>query len=144
MRQGLKVLARRNNKGLAALADIAGIDGRPECYHLGFVLGPRINAGGRVGESDLGHRLLTTSDARDAVQVATRLNSLNLERRTIESLNVEQAFAQVEGRGQSSPAIVVHDQHWHLGVIGLVARGRPGRYKKPTMVLKNKSDICKG
>ena len=144
VRQGLKVLARRNNKGLAALGDVAGIDGRPECYHLGFVLGPRINAGGRVGESDLGHRLLTTSDATDAAQVAARLNDLNLERRTIESLNVEQAFAQVEASGQSSPAIVVQDRHWHLGVIGLVASRLVERYKRPSLVIAFDGDIGRG
>ena len=88
--------------------------------------------------------MLTTSDAADAVQVATRLNNLNLERRTIESLNVEQAFAQVEGSGQSSPAIVVHDQHWHLGVIGLVASRLAERYKRPSLVITFNGDIGRG
>ena len=144
VRQGLKVIAKRQNKGLAALADIAGMDSRPESYHLGFVLGPRINAGGRVGEAGLGHRLLTTDDQRDAANIATRLNDLNLERQTIESLSVEQAFAKVQLAGDSDSAIFVDDQHWHPGVIGLVASRLAQRYKKPSLVISFENDIGRG
>ena len=144
VRQGLKVLARRGNRGLAALADVAAVDGYPDCYHLGFVLGPRINAGGRVGESDLGHRLLTTNDPLEALRLATRLNDLNLERRAIESLNVEQAFLQVQSEGELGPAIVVQDQHWHVGVIGLVASRLTERYKRPAFVVAFDGNIGKG
>ncbi len=144
VRQGLKVIARRQNRGLAALADIAGMDARPESYHLGFVLGPRINAGGRVGEAGLGHKLLTTDDQRDASNIATRLNDLNLERQTIESLNVQQAFAKVQSAGESGSAIFVDDQHWHPGVIGLVASRLAQRYKKPSLVISFSNDIGRG
>ena len=144
VRQGLKVLARRDNRGLAALADVAAVDGYPDCYHLGFVLGPRINAGGRVGESGLGHRLLTTNDPLEAARLATRLNDLNLERRAIESLNVEQAFLQVQSEGELGPAIVVQDQHWHVGVIGLVASRLTERYKRPAFVVAFDGNIGKG
>src|SRR5690606_6582296 len=94
--QGLKVLRTRKNTGLAALSDVAGIDSVPGTYHLGFVLCPRINAGGRVGKSDLGARLLSTDNYDEAFKIAQELNHLNAERKTIEQIVLEEAIAQVE------------------------------------------------
>ena len=144
VRQGLKVLAKRGNKGLAALADVAAMDEHPNCYHLGFLLGPRINAGGRVGASDLGYRLLTENESECATDIAARLNVLNLERRTIESLNVDQAFKQLEEYGPPNSAIVVDSPAWHAGVIGLVASRLTERFKRPSFVIAFDGDVGKG
>src|SRR5690606_15815935 len=119
--QGLKVRARRGNVGLAALADVAGVRERPDPYHLGFVLGPRINAGGRVGTAGLGARLLSTSDAGEALEIATALERLNAERRAIEDEVMAAAIACVERRDADDPVIVVAGEGWHPGVIGIVA-----------------------
>ncbi len=99
--QGLKVLAGRRNAGLRALSEVAGVDERPGTYHLGFLLGPRINAGGRVGEPDLGARLLSTEDSSEAMQIARRLDAYNAERREIEAQCLDQAIDQVESGGLS-------------------------------------------
>ncbi len=144
VRQGLKVLAKRKNKGIAALCDVAEMDSTPNSYHLGFVLGPRINAGGRVGKSDLGHRLLTSQDSEKAIELANQLNLLNTERKTIELLNVEQAIAQVEENTCTGSALVVYSDDWHIGVIGLVASRLSERYKKPSLVISLNGGIGKG
>nr|MBP9692695.1 DHH family phosphoesterase [Alphaproteobacteria bacterium] len=121
--QGLKVMAKRKNLGLRALSDIGGIDGAPTPYHLGFVIGPRINAGGRVGESFLGSRLLSTESPEEAQQIAQKLDQYNKERRALEEEALEKAFLQVD---PGSPAIIVDGKGWHEGVIGIIA----GRLKE--------------
>jgi single-stranded-DNA-specific exonuclease len=133
--QGLKVLRTRKNIGLAALADVAGIDSIPGSYHLGFVLGPRINAGGRVGKSDLGARLLSTESHEEALKIATELNRLNLERKTIEQLVLDDAIAQVERNGTQHPIIFASGQGWHPGVIGIVASRLKEKYNRPSAVI---------
>lgn len=140
--QGLKVLAQRRNVGLAALADVAGVSERPTAYHLGFVLGPRINAGGRVGEADMGARLLTARDAGEARTLAERLDAYNRERRELEAVVLEEALAQAETR--SGAALVVADDGWHPGVIGIVASRLKDRYQRPTCVVALEGDIGKG
>ena len=135
VQQGIKVLARRGNVGLAVLADIAGLEGYPDSYHLGFVLGPRINAGGRVGDPDLGHRLLTTEDRDLAWELATRLDLLNKERRAIENIHLEEAYAQVESQSELSQIILVRGNNWHPGVIGLVASRLTEQYRIPSLVV---------
>ncbi len=108
--QGLKVLQRRGNPGLAALADVAGLGQRLDAYHAGFILGPRVNAGGRVGQADLGARLLASDDAIETRALAQQLDALNAERREIEARVLAQAIDQVESgercarRCSSSPA----------------------------------------
>ncbi|MEQ9332377.1 DHH family phosphoesterase, partial [Thalassobaculum sp.] len=118
--QGLKVMAGRGNPGLAALGDIARLDRRPDPYHLGFVLGPRINAGGRVGRADLGARLLSTDDPAEAAALSAELDRYNDERRVIEAQVLEAAIEQAEGQGDA-PALVVVGDGWHPGVVGIVA-----------------------
>ena len=143
--QGLKVLADRNNPGLRALADVAGMDARATTYHLGFVLGPRINAGGRVGEADLGARLLTTDDENEAIGIAQTLDRLNAERRTIESGVLEAALSQAEAKAAHNPALImVGDAGWHEGVVGIVASRLKDRYRRPTFVLALRDGIAKG
>jgi len=133
--QGLKVLRTRKNIGLAALSDVAGIDSVPGSYHLGFVLGPRINAGGRVGKSDLGARLLSTTNYDEAFKIATELNRLNAERKTIEQLVLDDAIAQVEKNGTDSPIIFASGEGWHPGVIGIVASRLKEKYNRPAAVI---------
>jgi single-stranded-DNA-specific exonuclease len=133
--QGLRVLAGRRNIGLAALADVAGLSERPEAYHLGFIFGPRVNAGGRVGNAGLGARLLTTDDPSEARRIAEELNRLNDERRQIESEVVVAAIAQVEASGAGEgPLVFVASEGWHPGVIGIVASRLKDRYNRPALV----------
>jgi single-stranded-DNA-specific exonuclease len=139
--QGLRVLGRRRNVGLRALADVARLEGAPGAYHLGFLLGPRVNAGGRVGRSDLGARLLTTEDADEAGIIAQELDLLNKERQTIEARVLEEALAQVDvalgaaRRNAPPPFIVAAAKGWHPGVIGIVAARLKERYERPAMVI---------
>lgn len=133
--QGLKVMCQRRNTGLAALADVAGLAEAPSAYHLGFVLGPRINAGGRVGKADLGTRLLATEDMDEALEIAELLNQFNDERKALEQLVLEQAIEQVEASGDKAPVVFASGEGWHPGVIGIVASRLKERYNKPTAVI---------
>ena len=141
--QGLKVLARRANVGLAALADVARIDERPNAYHLGFILGPRVNAGGRVGEADLGARLLTTSDAAEAQDLARRLDGYNQERQAIEATVLEEAIAAVEANPKGAISFVA-GEGWHAGVIGIVASRLKDRFNRPAFVVALENGVGKG
>lgn len=130
--QGLKVMGARKNIGLRALADQAGIDEAPTPYHLGFIMGPRVNAGGRVGESFLGARLLSTEDPEEAIKISQQLHHYNEERRNLETDALEQALIQVD---PETPAILVDHDNWHEGVIGIVAGRLKEKYHKPTAVI---------
>ncbi|MGH6782042.1 MAG: DHHA1 domain-containing protein, partial [Sphingomonadaceae bacterium] len=132
--QGLKVMANRRNIGLVALTEAARLDRAPTCTDLGFALGPRINAGGRVGKSDLGVRLLTTNDADEARAIAVELDRLNQERRAIEMLVTEAAEAAATTQGNRAVA-VVSGQGWHPGVIGIVAGRLKERLGRPAIVV---------
>ena len=144
--QGIKVMAQRRNIGLAALADVAKISESPSSYHLGFVFGPRVNAGGRVGKADCGARLLSTEDHAEAVQLAALLDGHNAERKAIEAATLEAALAQVETSGQveSARVIVVAGEGWHPGVIGIVASRLMERYHKPACVIGLNEGVGKG
>ncbi len=132
--QGLKVMARRGNIGLAALADMARVHQAPDAHTLGFALGPRINAGGRVGQADLGVRLLTTEDAVEAQHIAAELDRLNEERRAIEAAVTDAALAAAD-RQSASSVIVVAGAGWHPGVIGIVAGRLKEKFGKPVFVI---------
>jgi single-stranded-DNA-specific exonuclease len=132
--QGLKVMAGRRNIGLAALADAARLARAPECRDLGFALGPRINAGGRVGKSDLGVRLLTTEDPAEAEAISAELDRLNDERRAIEAAVTEAACALSGAQGNRAVAIVAA-QGWHPGVIGIVAGRLKEKLHRPAIVI---------
>ena len=143
--QGLKVMARRRNAGLVALAEIAGMDSRPAAYHAGFVLGPRVNAGGRVGEAGLGVRLLTTNDAAEAGLLAARLDGYNRDRRDIEAVVLEQALAAAEPQAAAGNVfILAAGAGWHAGVIGIVAGRLRERFNLPTCVVALDGGIGKG
>jgi single-stranded-DNA-specific exonuclease len=137
--QGLKVMAARQNIGLAALAEAARLVKPPSCRDLGFALGPRINAGGRVGKSDLGVRLLTSTDAEEARGIAAELDRLNEERRAIEMLVTEQAEAQAQ-QLNGAPVITVMSGGWHQGVIGIVAGRLKERFGRPAIVIAETED----
>lgn len=137
--QGLKVMAKRENIGMAALIDASRLSRAPTCSDLGFALGPRINAGGRVGESTLGVRLLTTRDPEEAASIAAQLSRLNDERRAIEQAVQEAAEEQVARQGNRS-VIVVAGAGWHPGVIGIVAGRLKEKTGKPTLVIALDAD----
>ena len=143
--QGLKVLGRRNNPGLTALCDVAGVDEAPGVYHAGFLLGPRINAGGRVGRAGLGARLLACRDREEALALARELDGYNRERQEIEQAILEQAIAQVEARTPAPDALVfVAAEGWHPGVIGIVASRLRERYNLPAVVIALEAGRGKG
>jgi single-stranded-DNA-specific exonuclease len=142
--QGLKLLQRRGNPGLAALADAAGLGERLDSYHAGFILGPRVNAGGRVGEADLGARLLATDEPSEVRAIAERLEAFNAERREIEARVLAQAIDQAEGGDRRAPLIFVAGEGWHPGVIGIVASRLRERYNRPACVVAIADGVGKG
>ncbi len=133
--QGLKVLGRGANIGLAALARVAGREGSAKVYDLGFVLGPRLNAGGRIGDSSLATRLLASEEPAEVEELALRLDQLNAERRSIEQNILAEAIAQADGHEGKRNAVVVAAPHWHPGVIGVVAGRLKERLLKPVIVI---------
>jgi single-stranded-DNA-specific exonuclease len=137
--QGLKVMAGKQNIGLAALAEAGRLAGDAVCRDLGFVFGPRINAGGRVGKSDLGVRLLTCTDPEEARSIAAELDRLNEERRAIEMLVCEQAEAHARDQAHL-PVIIVMSGGWHQGVIGIVAGRLKERFGRPAIVIAECED----
>ncbi len=144
VRQGLKVMARRQRVGLRALADIARLDSAPSAYSLGFVLGPRINAGGRIGQADLGARLLATDSDAEAAALAERLDVLNTERRDVEAAVRAEALAQAEARGLDAPLVWAAADGWHPGVVGIVAARLKEAARRPAVVIGFEGDIGKG
>ncbi len=132
--QGLKVMSKRQNVGMSALVDASRLKRVPVCSDLGFALGPRINAGGRVGESTLGVRLLTTEDADEARDIAAQLSALNEERRAIESAVQEAAEAQI-AQQHNRAVVVLSGEGWHPGVIGIVAGRIKEKVGKPAIVV---------
>ena len=137
--QGLRIMSGRQNVGLNALAEAARLVKPPSCRDLGFALGPRINAGGRVGKSDLGVRLLTSVDPEEAREIAAELDRLNEERRAIEMLVCEQAEEQAS-KVNGAPVITVMSAGWHQGVIGIVAGRLKERFGKPAIVIAQTED----
>ena len=137
--QGLRVMAARQNVGLAALAQAARLVRAPSCRDLGFALGPRINAGGRVGKSDLGVRLLTCTDPEEARIIAAELDRLNEERRAIEMLVCEQAEEQA-AKLNGAPVLTLMSRGWHQGVIGIVAGRIKERFGRPAIVISECED----
>lgn len=149
VRQGLQVMQKRGNVGLAALADVARLREAPEAYHLGFLLGPRVNAGGRVGQADLGARLLSSDDPQEVGALALRLDELNGERRAIEREVLDQAITRIEDtygpdRTGLPSVLLVESDGWHVGVIGIVASRLVERYGRPVFVIGMDGDLGKG
>ena len=136
--QGLKVMSGWNNPGLKALLEIAKSKGPATAFHAGFILGPRINAGGRIGRSDLGTRLLSTDDPEEALALAEELDALNAARKDVETAVQDEAVRFIEqqtNQDPDAPVLVVSGEGWHPGVIGIVAGRLRERYRKPTLVI---------
>nr|WP_239059900.1 single-stranded-DNA-specific exonuclease RecJ [Ruegeria sp. PrR005] len=144
VRQGLKVMAQRRHPGLVALADVARMDTAPNTYHLGFLLGPRVNAGGRIGQADLGARLLSTDSPSEAQALAERLDQLNSERREIEEAVRAAALDQAETRGLDGPLAWAAGEGWHPGVVGIVASRLKEAANRPAIVIGFDGDEGKG
>ena len=138
VKKGLAVMHARGNAGLTALGDVAGLTQAPTPYHLGFILGPRINAGGRIGDAALGARLLSTGDAIEAAQIAAVLDRLNKERKTVETAALEEAMAIADQQVEADPArplVIVGSEQWHKGIVGLVASRLVDRFRRPACVI---------
>jgi single-stranded-DNA-specific exonuclease len=136
--QGLKIMARRENVGLSCLSDVARLKRRPDTYALGYLLGPRINAAGRIGNAALALRLLTTDDKGEAAQIAQELERLNRERQEIELAVVDHAMVQADnmlGQERRGSVLLVSGKGWHPGVVGLAAARLKERFNLPSFVL---------
>ncbi|MGL4396489.1 MAG: single-stranded-DNA-specific exonuclease RecJ [Hyphomicrobium sp.] len=138
VKKGLAVMHARQNIGLKALSDAAGLMQAPTPYHLGFILGPRINAGGRIGDAALGAKLLSTGDAIEAQRIAELLDRLNKERKAIETEMLEQAMADADAQITAEPdraIVIVGSPEWHKGIVGLVASRLVERFRRPACVI---------
>ncbi len=135
VRQGLRIMSERKRPGLVALSDVGRLDGAPTSYHLGFVLGPRVNAGGRIGKADLGARLLASDNPHEAASMAEKLDELNTERRDIEASVRAAAMAQAEERGLDAPLVWAAGEGWHPGVVGIVASRLKDATGRPAVVI---------
>jgi single-stranded-DNA-specific exonuclease len=136
--KGLQIMSQQKNIGLRALMRAGRLDGPPRPYHLGFVLGPRINAGGRIGDAALGSRLMTTDDDMLAEQIALQLEDLNKQRQAAEKIMLEQAIAQADAemRDSEGPSIIITaSDEWHPGIVGLLASRLKERFKRPAFAI---------
>lgn len=143
--QGLKVMARRARPGMAALIDVAMVKDRPSAFTLGFTLGPRINAAGRISESDLGLRLLVTQDTLEARTLAATLDAVNRQRQDVEAGMLEAAMSAAEAQAQAGhPVLLVSGAQWHPGVVGIVAGRMKERFNRPACVAALADGVAKG
>ncbi len=144
VKAGLNQMKKGENKGLAALAALVGLSEPPTTYHLGYIFGPRVNACGRVGQSDIGMRLLSSDNPVEAAVLAETLEELNLQRRDIEAAVLLEAIEQAECKPPEDPFIVVKGENWHQGVVGIVAGRLKDRYNLPVFALSIEGDEVKG
>ncbi len=138
VKKGLTVMHARENIGLRALADAAALSQAPTPYHLGFILGPRINAGGRIGDAGLGAKLLSTDDPIEAQRIAELLDRLNKERKSIETAMLEEAMGLGDAQIMAEPGssiVLVGSETWHKGIVGLVASRLTERFARPSCVI---------
>ena len=140
--QGLKVLKNKKNLGLKTLIDICGIQTRPNIYHVGYVLGPRINAGGRVGKSSHGANLLLKESPKDLFKIATELDQFNKERQYLENDVLEKINKKIN-LNSSDPVIIISGKNWHEGVIGIVASRIKDKLNKPVIIISINNNIGK-
>ncbi|MDR1425432.1 MAG: single-stranded-DNA-specific exonuclease RecJ [Rickettsiales bacterium] len=144
VRQGLEIFKKRTNLGLSVLADMIGLDEAISTYHLGYIIGPRINASGRIGNASVSNRLLSCRDRAEAKILVEQLNNFNLERQNIEKIILDEAVEQVKNNGFSdSNVIFVEGTNWHDGVIGIVASRVKDRYNKPVFVISKDGEFGK-
>ena len=141
--QGLKVASKRYNLGLKTLVDYSKIKKKLSTYEVGYVLGPKINAGGRIGKSELGYNLLTTNNAETAYLISSELESLNLKRKDIEKKIVEEAIG-ISEKNNDEPIVFLSKNNWHEGLIGIVASRLKDHFNKPSFIISQKGEDCKG
>ena len=141
--QGLKIIKKRSNLGLKTLYDLCKIETQPTTYHLGYVLGPRINAGGRVGKSSHGANLLISDDPQKTYEIAKELNKSNMERKSIEILLSEKVFIEAK-KFKNDPILVLSGNNWHEGIIGIVAARIKEKFNKPTILISTENSLGKG
>jgi len=143
--QGLKVMQRRQRIGINALMEVAGVQGTPDAFTCGFALGPRINAGGRIAEADLGVRLLLSEDAGEAQYLAERLDAVNRKRQGVENEILDRAMAEAESqRAQGHAVLFIHGESWHPGVVGIVAGRVKEKFNRPAFVAAESDGVIKG
>ena len=143
VRSGIALMAHKENLGMAVLAEVAGVKDSISNYHLSFVLGPRVNAGGRIGVANLGYRLLVSNNRDEALDIAYKLNEMNIKRREIEQDVLLQSIEQIESKPQGNVVLVKGDG-WHQGVVGIVAGRLKERYNSPAVVITVDGDNAKG
>mgnify|MGYP001200712563 CR=1 FL=1 len=143
VKQGLKVIKKRSNLGLKTLYDLCNIESSPNTHHLGFVIGPRINAGGRVGKSTHGAELLISEDPQKVYQIAIDLDKSNSERKSIESLLLEKIKNEAK-KFHNYPVLVISGENWHEGIIGIAASRIKDKYGKPTILISTDGQVGKG
>lgn len=142
---GLKLMAKRKNAGIAALSNLTKIDTKPKSYHLGYVIGPRINAGGRVGQGGLGATLLSTESEEKAHDIAFQLEKLNQERKALEAFAFEEAIEQIERKNmQENSIIIATGEDWHIGILGILASKVKEKYNRPAAVISIHNGLGKG
>ncbi|MBR4126543.1 MAG: single-stranded-DNA-specific exonuclease RecJ [Alphaproteobacteria bacterium] len=144
VKTGLSVMAEKKNKGLSALSDLAKIKDKPTAYHLGFVLGPRLNACGRIGNASLGMKLLCAANEDEAYEIAARLDELNTLRRQMCEDIYKQAIGRIESGGQNDALVFVYGEGWHSGVVGIIAGKLKERYNLPALVMAQEGDELRG
>ena len=141
--QGLKIIKRKNNLGLKTLIEVCNIENNITAHDLGYVLGPRINAGGRVGKSTHGANLLLNQNSKKTFQLAVDLNTYNKERQILES-ELLNKILNTEYKNSSDPVIILHGENWHEGIIGIIAARVKEKFNKPTIVISVDGEIGKG
>ena len=142
VKQGLKIIKSKKNLGLKTLLDICKIESNPSIYHLGFILGPRINAGGRVGKCSHGANLLLNKDPKNAFKIASELNFYNKERQLLENDLLKKILNQTKDFSED-PVLILSGNHWHEGIIGIVAARLKDRFNKPTIIISLNGNIGK-
>ncbi len=143
VRQGLKILKKKNNLGLKTLIELNNIENNITAYHLGYVLGPRINAGGRVGRSSDGAKLLLNSNAQETFKIASDLNKYNKERQVLEA-ELLKKILNTNYQYNSDPVIILYGENWHEGIIGIIAARLKEKFNKPVIVISVNSGLGKG
>ena len=143
VRQGLKIMKKKNNLGLKTLIELCNVESSITAYHLGYVLGPRINAGGRVGKSTHGANLLLSTNAQEVFKIASDLNNYNKERQILES-ELLNKILNTNYPNSTDPVIILYGENWHEGVIGIIAARVKEKFNKPTLIISVNSGIGKG
>jgi single-stranded-DNA-specific exonuclease len=141
--QGLKILKKKNNLGIKTLIELNDIENNITAYHLGYVLGPRINAGGRVGKSTHGANLLLNRNPQETFKLASELNNYNKERQILEAELLNKILNSIN-HDSSEPVIILQGENWHEGIIGIIASRVKEKFNKPTIIISSISGIGKG